>query len=89
MIDLSSLPTGNYVLYIENTVNSKSFYGEIIDASYTDFTKINNSNYLFSRNDNIRLRLELKVNKWWGGNMREKKNKKTKYYQGANKSKFI
>ncbi len=63
VIDLSSLPTGNYVLYIENTVNSKSFYGEIIDASYTDFTKINNSNYVFNRNDNVRLRLELKVNK--------------------------
>ena len=62
-IDISSVPTGNYVLYIENTVNNVSYYGEIIDASYTDFTKINNSNYKFSRNDNIRLRLELSVNK--------------------------
>ncbi len=62
-IDLSSVPTGNYVLYIENTVNDVSYYGEIIDASYTDFTMINNNSYQFSRNDNIRLRLELTVNK--------------------------
>lgn len=62
-IDLSSVTTGNYVLYIENTVNNVSYYGEIIDASYTDFSKINNANYKFKRNDDIRLRLELSVNK--------------------------
>ena len=62
-INLSSIPTGNYVLYIENTVNNVSYYGEIIDASYTDFSKINNNNYQFKRNDNIRLRLELTVKK--------------------------
>lgn len=62
-IDLSSVPAGNYVLYIKNTVNNKSYYGEIIDASYTDFSKINNSNYSFIRNDNIRLRLELSITK--------------------------
>ena len=62
-IDISNIPTGNYILYIKNTVNNKSYYGEIIDASYTDFTKINNNNYKFNRNDNIRLRLELTVNK--------------------------
>lgn len=62
-IDLSDVPAGNYVLYIKNTVNSKSYYGEIIDVSYTDFASISNSNYIFSRNDNIRLRLELTINK--------------------------
>ena len=60
-IDLSSVPKGNYILYIENTVNNTSYYGEIIDASYTDFSKINNSKYKFNRNDNVRLRLELTV----------------------------
>lgn len=60
-INIENLPTGNYVLYIENTVNNASYYGEIIDASYTDFSKINNDKYKFSRNDNIRLRLELTV----------------------------
>ena len=60
-INIESLPTGNYVIYIKNTVNGKSYYGEIIDASYTDFTKINNNKYSFKRNDNIRLRLELTV----------------------------
>lgn len=62
-IDISSVPSGNYVLYIKNIVNDKSYYGEIIDASYTDFTKINNSKYIFKRNDDIRLRIELTVNK--------------------------
>lgn len=62
-IDISTLPKGDYVIYIENTVNNISYYGEIIDASYTDFSKINNSIYKFKRNDNIRLRLELNVNK--------------------------
>ena len=58
-IDLTTLPKGNYIAYIENTVNNISYYGEIIDASYTDFSKINNDKYKFKRNDNIRLRLEL------------------------------
>ena len=58
-IDLSDLPNGSYVLYIKNTVNNISYYGEIIDASYTDFSKINNENFLFKRNEDIRLRLEL------------------------------
>ena len=62
-IDLSSIPSGKYVLYIENTVNNISYYGEIIDVAYTDFTKINNDKYKFNRNDNIRLRLELTVTK--------------------------
>ena len=60
-IDLSSLPVGNYVAYIENTVNGESMYGEIIDITYTDFSKINTSKYKFSRNDDIRLRIELEV----------------------------
>ena len=62
-IDISTIPEGNYVIYIKNTVNKVSYYGEIIDASYTDFTKINTSKYVFKRNENIRLRLELTVNK--------------------------
>ena len=62
-IDISSIPSGNYILYIKNTVNDKSYYGEIIDASYTDFTKVNSSKYIFKRNDDIRLRIELTVNK--------------------------
>ena len=62
-IDLSTLPKGDYIIYIKNTVNKLSFYGEIIDASYTDFSKINNETYVFKRNDDIRLRLELTVNK--------------------------
>ena len=60
-IDISNLPKGNYVLYIKNTVNDISYYGEIIDVAYTDFKTINSDKYIFSRNDNIRLRLELTV----------------------------
>ena len=58
-IDLSSVPKGEYVLYIKNTVNNVTYYGEIIDVAYTDFSKINNNKYNLVRNDNLRLRLEL------------------------------
>ena len=58
-VDLSSLPKGSYVLYIKNTVNKLTYYGEIIDVGYTDFANINNENYSLLRNDNLRLRLEL------------------------------
>ena len=62
-VDLSTLPKGNYVMYIKNIVNNTTYYGEIIDVAYTDFSKINNDIYKISRNDKIRLRLELDVNK--------------------------
>ncbi len=60
-INIENLETGNYVVYIKNIVNGKSYYGEIIDASYTDFTNINSNKYIFKRNNDIRLRLELSV----------------------------
>ena len=60
-IDLASIPKGEYILYIKNTVNNLTYYGEITDVSYTDFSMINNNKFIFSRNDNIRLRLELIV----------------------------
>ena len=62
-VDLSSVPAGNYLVYLENTVNNQTYYGELIDIAYTDFSKINNANYIFKRNDNIRLRVELEVKK--------------------------
>lgn len=58
-ISLEALPKGNYALYIKNTVDGKSYYGELIDIAYTDFSKINNSSFKFSRNDDRRLRVEL------------------------------
>jgi len=60
-IDISSIPKGNYVIYILNTVNGISYHGELIDVAYTDFSTINNSKYQLIRNDDIRLRLELTV----------------------------
>ncbi len=62
-VDLSTVENGQYTLYIKNTVNGITYFGELIDVSYTDFTKINNDNYILKRNDNIRLRLELEVKK--------------------------
>lgn len=56
-----NLPVGDYALYIRNKVAGTDFYGELIDISYTNFANINNSKYVFSRNDNLRLRVELKV----------------------------
>lgn len=61
--DLSNVLNGQYAFYIKNKVNNKTFYGEIIDVAYTDFSSINNKNYVLRRNDDIRLRLELVVNK--------------------------
>lgn len=58
-INLESLPKGKYALYIKNTVDGKSYHGELIDIAYTDFSQINNSKYKFSRNDDLRLRVEL------------------------------
>jgi len=58
-INLESLPKGKYALYIKNTVDGKSYHGELIDIAYTDFSLINNSNYKFSRNDDLRLRVQL------------------------------
>ena len=60
-VDLSKLNSGNYTIYIKNVVNGIAYYGELIDVSYTDFTNINNKQYFLSRNDDIRLRMELKV----------------------------
>ena len=60
-IDLSKLKSGNYAIYIKTTSNDKSYYGELIDASYTDFSKINTNKYIFKRIDDRRLRVELTV----------------------------
>ena len=60
-IDLSKLTKGTYIIYIKTTSNNNTYYGELIDISYTDFSKINTNKYIFQRNDNNRLRLELKV----------------------------
>ena len=62
-IDLSSVEAGNYIVYIKNTVNSVTYFGELFDVSYTDFNTINSDNYKFMRNDDIRLRMELEVKK--------------------------
>lgn len=60
-IDVSTIPKGNYTIYIVNNVNNKKYHGELIDIAYTDFSKINTNKYEFKRNDNVRLRLELSV----------------------------
>ena len=62
-IDLSEVKEGNYIVYLKNTVNNVTYYGELIDVAYTDFSKINNEKYNFKRNDNIRLRVEHDVKK--------------------------
>ena len=58
-IDLSEVANGEYIIYIQNTVNGISYYGELIDVAYTDFTNINNDHYELKRNDDIRLRMEI------------------------------
>ena len=60
-IDLSKLPKGKYAIYIKTTSNNKTYYGELIDIAYTNFSSINTSKYKFSRSDEKRLRIELNV----------------------------
>ena len=60
-IDISNLKQGEYAIYIKTTSNDKTYYGELIDLAYTDFSKINNSKYEFRRVDEKRSRVELKV----------------------------
>ena len=60
-VNLSSIPSGNYVLYIKNTVNGESLYGELTDIAYTDFDAINSNKYILKRNESARLRVELEV----------------------------
>ena len=60
-IDLEGLSKGTYTIYIKNIVNNVTYYGEVFDVAYTDFSKINNPKFEFRRNENIRLRLELIV----------------------------
>ena len=60
-IDISGIPKGDYAIYIVNEVLGVKYHGELIDVAYTDFSGINNTKYNFSRNDDIRLRLELSV----------------------------
>lgn len=60
-IDLSNLPKGNYSIYVKTTSNDKTYYGELIDVAYTDFSNINTSKYQFQRIDDKRMRLELVV----------------------------
>ena len=61
-IDISKLTKGTYAIYIKTTSNNKTYYGELVDVAYTDFSKINTSKYTFKRIDESRLRVELTVN---------------------------
>lgn len=60
-IDLSKLAKGNYAIYIKTTSNNKSYYGELVDIAYTDFSKINTDKFKLKRIDSKRLRVELEV----------------------------
>ena len=59
--DLTDLTLGKYAIYIKTTSNNKTYYGELTDVSYTNFTSINSSKFKFQRIDNKRLRLELEI----------------------------
>ncbi len=49
-------------MYVKTTSNDKTYYGELVDVAYTDFSKINSNKYQLRRIDNLRMRLELIVN---------------------------
>ena len=58
-INLEDLKKGKYSIIIKTTSNNKTYYGELTDIAYTDFSNINTNNYKFSRSDEKRLRIEL------------------------------
>ena len=58
-ISLKDLKKGKYSVIIKTTSNNKTYYGELMDVAYTDFSNLNTSNYIFSRIDEKRLRIEL------------------------------
>ena len=60
-IDNNTLDGSTRNGYTDVTVNNITYYGELLDVAYTDFSKINNAKYELNRNDNLRLRLELTV----------------------------
>lgn len=64
-IDISSLPKGNYAIYIGNTTNVSDF-GEMKDLLFKVFgdeskATLNGKKFSFSRNNSKRYRIELKV----------------------------
>ena len=60
--EIDKFSKGKYLIYISGTVSNETFYGELEDVQYTDFTNINKSlGHDITRNENLRFRLELNV----------------------------
>lgn len=63
-IDISNIPKGNYAIYISNKANI-SDYGELNELLQRDLSKVkiklNNKNYSFKVNKDLRYRIELNV----------------------------
>ena len=60
--EIDKFTKGKYLIYISGTVSNETFYGELEDVQYTDFTNINKSlGHDITRNENLRFRLELNV----------------------------
>ncbi|MEG0822916.1 MAG: glucosaminidase domain-containing protein [Erysipelotrichaceae bacterium] len=61
-VDVSTLPKGNYVIYIVNN-NNVNDYGELVDKLYSKFPSptINGKKYTFTAVKDQRFRVELKV----------------------------
>ena len=60
--EIDTFTKGKYLIYISGKVNNETFYGELEDVAYTDFTNINKSlGHDITRNENLRFRLELNV----------------------------
>ena len=60
--EIDKFSKGKYLIYISGTVSNETYYGELEDVQYTDFTNINKSlGHDIERNENLRFRLELNV----------------------------
>lgn len=60
--EIDTFTKGKYLIYISGTVSNETFYGELEDVAYTDFTTVNKSlGHDIVRNEDLRFRLELNV----------------------------
>ena len=61
-LELEKLDKGTYIIYVMETVKNETYYGEIKDLSYQEYTDINKAlNIDLKMNEDRRMRLELTV----------------------------
>ena len=63
-LDLSNIPVGTYAIYVRTKTGNIDDYGELYDVLFKEVNRksiYNGRIYSISRNDNMRYRIELKI----------------------------